>query len=216
MKDLTNAELRRYILNTPLVGQNAMRALFPGSNVYTLNFPIEGSILKTIIYILPAMNGKKKIKFAITASNEKDEMIRAVTPMEVYSVQKYIQNKDECLAWEYNPALDKQRAKAVSMYTGGLDMNNFVLHLYEYDMELPPFKEAYEKKMQKNKGVLFSRGTIGEWKFAHIQTNHPFPWMVLQAVAKREFGLKPVHVFFNGETKEHPKDFIIWCKPDVV
>lgn len=215
MKDLTSAELRRYILNTPLVGQNAMNALFPGSKVYTLNLPTESSILKTVIYILPVKGGKKIAKVAITATNDPDKMIRAVTSTEVYSVKDYIQNNDECLAWRFNPANETHRANVVGMYTGGLDMNNFVLHLYEYDMELPPFKEAYEKKMQKNKGMLFCRGTIGEWKFVRIQTKNPFPWMVLQAISKREFGNKPVHVFFNVETKEHPQDFIIWYKTGV-
>ena len=72
------------------------------------------------------------------------------------------------------------------------------------------FKVAYEKKLQKNKGFMYSRGTVGDWKFIHIQPQNPFPWMDLQAIAYREFKDCLSQVFINEENRVHPDHFVIW------
>ncbi|MGN1297485.1 MAG: hypothetical protein ACI4VH_03525 [Clostridia bacterium] len=212
MKDLKASELKRYKVRAPLETQIGFNTFFPGSKVSSFEFPIEKAILKTIVSEI----GKKSTRISISCYN--GEMMRAVLPSEVYLIRDYLQNADESLVWQYNPVEEKLRSSGFKAFTQkNFDMNSFVLHMHEFTGNLPPIKEAYSKKMQKNRGMFYSRGTIGEWKFIHIYVKNPFPWEILQKVAYKEFGTNLVQVFFNQETKkEHPKEFVIWYHPNAV
>lgn len=209
MKDLKSSELRRYKVQAPQETQVGFNNFFPGSKVSSFEFPHEDLILKTIV---SEVRNSKRI--SITCYNR--DVMRAVHPSEVYLTRDFLQNPEESLVWQYNPILHKLRSSGFRTLTQkNFDMNSFVLHVHEFTGQLPPFKEAYSKKMQKNRGMFYSRGTIEEWKFVHIQVKNPFPWEVLEKVSEKEFGNNLVQIFFNEETKkENQEEFIIWYHPN--
>lgn len=213
MKDLKSSELRRYKVQAPQETQVGFNNFFPGSKVSSFEFPNEDLILKTIV---SEVGKSKSTRISISCYNR--DTMRAVLPSEVYLTRDFLQNSDESLVWQHNPMIYNLRSLGFKKSKQkNFDMNSFVLHVHEFTGELPPFKEAYSKKMQKNRGMFYSRGTIGEWKFVHIHVKDPFPWEVLQKVAEKEFGGNLVQIFFNQETKEeNQEEFVIWYHPDAL
>lgn len=218
MKDLTSPELARFKPKFPTISKNHLQMISPESKAYTFDFPAddEETILRCIVstHKFSSDNGFNKI--TISAMNP--SMLRAVTPNELYKVKDYIMESTEHMVWKFNPSYEKSRAKLYRAVTNSdFDMNNFVLHLQQADDDIPcsdDFRIAYEKKLQKNKGFTYGRGTIGDWKFIHILTKNPFPWLDLQAIAYREFKDCLTQVFINEETRVHPDHFVIWYNPN--
>lgn len=217
MKNLNSKELKRYRVPPPPGTTAKVNTILKGTKVYSFEFPLfevpDGNpVLKTIV-LTNEMRGSCSAR--ITASvYTKGSMMRPITPSEVYLIKDALQNPGECLVWQYNPIREKLRASNFRAITGkDFDMNNFVLHMYQFDGRLPPLHYAYARKTQKNKGYVYCRGQIDGWKFVHVQTKDLFPWVILQKIADREFGNSLVQVFFNQETKEHPNEYVIWCKP---
>lgn len=214
MKDLETRELEQYKVQPPQETALGYSSLFTGSKVYSFEIPLKQEILRTIIAIC---KWKGSISSRISASihDENKTFRRIVNQNEVYVLKDYLLNEEECLVWQYNPIIEGLRAANYRQYTGrNFDMNDAILQLNEFKGSLPPFKEAYERKMQKNKGFFYGKGKHGEWEFVHMCTDKENPWSQLKQISKREFGNNLVQVFFNQETREHPDEFIIWYNPN--
>lgn len=214
MKNLESKELERHRIEPPEPTTAGFNAFFPGSKVYSFEFPVGDAKLTTII---TSSMWKGKISTRITASIHKtnNRKARAVKPSELYIYQAYLQNQDECLVWQHNPMLQRMRASVFQSVMGirqNVSMNNLILHTHEYSGEMPPLKEAYE--MQQETGKLYVKGKIAEWQFVHVYTKELLPWRTLEKIAEKEFGDKLTQVFFNQETREHPDEFIIWYHPN--
>lgn len=214
MKDLRSSELRRYRVPVPKETEIGLTTFFKGSKAYCFEIPTtKEEYLKVIISEINN-NGKTNTRMSITVIDNYGRTMRATMLEEVYKAREILQEPKESIVWQYNPMIETLRSVGFKKITGNnFDMNNFVLQMHQYDGELPPFEEAYNKKMQKNKGLFYSRGTIGEWKFIHILIKDVFPWAVIQKIADKEFKNNLVQIFFNAKTKEHPNEFIIWYNP---
>lgn len=219
MKDLTSPELARFKPKFPTFYENSLKKISPKSKAYTFDFPAddEGTVIRCIVSNHTFPNGDEFNKITVSAMNP--SILRSVTPKELYRIKDYIMENTEHMVWKFEPSFEKARSKMYrSAMSSDIDMNNFVLHLQQISNDMPSrddFKVAYEKKLQKNKGFLYSRGTIGDWKFIHILTKNPFPWMDLQAIAYREFKDCLTQVFINEETRVHPDHFVIWYNPKI-
>lgn len=212
MKDFKSPELKRFMVDNPA----EFGSLF-NSKVYTFDIPIDTESdehIHTIVSIHP-MQASEIIKISLSVGSHQN--VRALLEGEVYSVKDILLNPYETLVWQISYARENFRASAYRKFMNvDFDMCNFVLHMNQYNEEMPPFEKAYAKKLQKNKGFTYSRGTIGNWKFIHVYTKNPFPWMDLQAIAIREFGKNSItRVFFNEETQKHPCHFVIWDNPNL-
>ena len=214
MKNLESEELERYRIQAPQTMVEGFNALLPESKVYSFQFPVGDANLTTNVSICNDWRGK--VSTRISASiRDRHLRTRAVKPNELYIYQAFLQNPDECLVWQYNPMLQRMRASLFKSYMGlqaPIKMNNLILHTHEYNGQLPPLKEAYEKQLDG--GKLYVKGTIGEWQFIHVYTKEFLPWVTLEKIAEKEFGEKLVQVFFNRETSEHPDEFVIWYHPN--
>lgn len=215
MKDLNNFDLERFKSKNPAVSESALRALPFSLGVETFDFPTEDP--KTLIRCIVSTHQfrPRQTFHKITASVVAPNMMRAISPREIYIIKDYLLEKDESISWRYNPSSDRLReATFKSVMNTDYGMNNFVIHLQQYDDEVPDFEKAYSKKTQKNKSFTYSRGSIDNWKFIHVYTKNPFPWTELQAIAFREFGDTFVQVIMNEETRKYPDHYIIWYNPD--
>ena len=219
MKNLNSEGLLRYRVNSQEVNIPTSNVLLPNltAKIQLFAFPISESENENQPKLLTQVftyseNKEKKAEIAIAVIN--DSGIRTVASSEVYKVQERLQREEECFVWEYNQLREKLRSVGFKNLTGNnFDMNGSLQHFSEFNGKLPPLQEAYNKKVQKNKGYLYSRGTIGEWSFIHFQTKEPFPWETLKIISHKEFGTEAdIEVFFNYETKKHPADYIIWQK----
>lgn len=212
MKDLECLELRRYRVPAPIETEVGFKAFFPNSKVYSFEFPIEQATLKTIITTCKYMGIEST---RISASIFSEMMSCIAMPKNVYLIQEQLQNSDECIVWQYNPRLEMLRAQMYRVNTGrNFDINGTVLQLNQYDGEIPALKDAYESRMQKNRGFYYGKGRIGRWKFVHLKADSDFPWKTLQEISQREFGDNLTQMFFNEETKKHPGEFVLWYHPD--
>lgn len=219
MKDLNSEELLRYRVNSQEVNTASSNGLLANLNIstYLFAFPISESENENQRKLLAQLctyykSNEKKASLAIGA--DANGGIRTVTSSEVYKVQERLQREGECFVWEYNQLIEKLRSSSFKRLTGyKFDMSSTLQHFSEFNGKLPPLQEAYNKKVQRNEGYFYSRGTIGERKFIHLQTKEPFPWETLKFISSKEFGTEAyIEVFFNYETKKHPADYIIWQK----
>lgn len=213
MKDLGSQELQRYRVSVPLETRMGLQVFFPGAKVDSFEFPIQQAKLKTIVSTC-TFRGMESTRITASIQNPTLNMACIVTIDNVYFIQEQLQHSEECMVWQYNPVFEKMRAATFRATKGTeFDMNGVVLHLHEYVGEMPPLKEAYDAKMQKNRGFYYGKGALGEWRFVHVKADRDFPWKTLQEVSEREFGQNLVQVFFNKETKEHPDEFVLWYNP---
>ena len=216
MKDLK--QLEKYRVEAPRETVRGFNAIFLGEmETYSFEFPStefmssdlnEQQVIKTII----SVNRKTgKVQIAASVYNSK-QIMRSVTPNEMYTLKDYLLDPNENLVWYYDPRIDDIREVGFKVYTGQkFDMTNFVQHMLIFKKDYKTLlQEAYSKKVQKNKGYTYARGNVGENRYIHVQVKECFPWETLKIIAKREFGNRLVSVFFNEETKKHPNEYIIW------
>lgn len=220
MKDLNGAELKEFRVNAPAETQVGLNMVFGKTQVYSFEFPTKDSkILKTIVSFINRM-GETTVRISSSVYNQEgitDNVIdgmRRINMQDISLFKEYLQNEDETLVWQFIPQAEFLRAEGFRFFKGtDFDMTSFVIHFNEYTNELPDLQVALDKKVQKNKGYMYSRGSVGEWKFVHAHIEDESPWEKLKAISKREFGENMTQVFFNKQTMEHPNEYVIWYKP---
>ena len=212
MKDLSSPELKRFESDNPAM-QAGFNVISPNSSVHTFDFPIEDgdTVLHTIVSVHKYSSKGKFCKVSMSVMSP--SVLRAVSPSEVYMAKDKFLNHGEDLAWYYDPSREKRRARIfrATMNTS-FDMNNFVMHFSQYDGGSQPFTEVYTRylqKVQKNRGFMYCRGNFEGCKFILVKTDNPFPWMELQTISRKEFGMTPSIVIFNEETKKYPEHYVI-------
>lgn len=212
MKDLkNNPELKRYRTDPPIGMEELFRRLSAKSEVYAFEFPLEGEVLKTLILKNSIGRIGMHTKISVSIQSSDKSKMRPIYANEMYVLRNFLLNPDGTLVWQYSSKMDKIRSTGFRNATGNnFDMTDLVMQLMEFTGEMPPLEEAYAKKTQKNKGLIYSRGTIGNWRFVHASVPGPEPWIVLKKIADREFKSKTVFVLFNKETEKHPYEYILW------
>ena len=220
MKDLNGAELKQFRVNAPAETQVGLNMVFGKTQVSSFEFPTEDSkILKIIVSFLNRME-ETTVRISSSVYNKEAltenviDGMRKINMKDIALFKKHIQNEDETLVWQFIPQAEYLRGQGFRFFKGtDFDMTSFVIHFNEYTNELPDFEVAFDKKVQKNKGYMYSRGSVGEWKFVHALIEDEAPWEKLKAISKREFGDNMTQVFFNNKTMGRPNEYVIWYKP---
>lgn len=218
MKDPKSKELERF--QVPVLGNynvaTVTKHLFPNSNVLSFDFPsCDTEDTPTLLtFVTYTKEADENLLIRLTTVSHDSGVMRALSPSEIYTIQDRLMYPNETLVWMYHEKSQAVRSQFFKKATNSnFDMTNFVLHMSEYKAELPPLKEIYSKKVQKNRGYTYTRGTIRNWRYILVQTKNPFPWTEFQLITKREFGRSNFLVFFNEETKKHPNQYVVVENP---
>lgn len=207
MKDLRKDPILQRYRQEPLPEVKSLfQKLSDTCKLHEFAFPLKEEVIKTLISEDPRMYTQ------ISVSIQSSDKIRPISVPEIYLLKNFLLNPEESLVWTYRAEQDQKRSSGFRNVTGNnFDMTDLVIQLMEFTEEMPPLEEAYKKKVRKNKGFFYSRGTIGSWKFIHISLPGTEPWILLKEIADREFKKsKSVFLLFNEETKKHPYEYILW------
>lgn len=218
MKNLTSPELVRFQVDTSEEMKAAFREMDLDVPLYSYRFSLveENKEYITNVIVSPActVRGVTTTTHASFSSVLSDNL-KTVSAKQVYFATDFLMEKNETLAWYYDPESEHQRAAMFRLRRSvNYDMNEYVLHMEEYTGQIPPFEKVYQKRVHSNNGFKYSRGTIDNWTFILVRTKRRLPWLELKAISNMEFKGAKIMVLFNQTTKSHPDKYIIWRMPD--
>lgn len=217
MKNLDSARLKPYRIEDPPDMAIGFKTFFPGSKTYAFEFPMQENdvVLRTLISTYSFM-GLESTRISTSIRDVVRDTITTAGIKEIYQMQEYIQKSDECMVWQYEPALEKLRASGVKTMMGvDFNLRHCATQFLQYSGKLPPLKVAYETEMKKDGEFVCARGSVGDWKFVHVKVDPGFPWDTLQKIAQKVFRNNLVLVFFNEETKKHSEELVLWYNPSM-
>lgn len=214
MKNLDSARLKRYRVEDPALMAVGFKAFFPGSQVYTFEFPLkENMVLRTLIST-HFFYGVGSTRISASILNEKEEGMATAGIQEIYLLKDYIQYPDECMVWQLDAELQQMRVSTIKSAVGvDFDWRHCPLQFVQYSGEMPPLKNAYAAEMMENGQDTYCKGSEGKWRFVRLKINPEYPWEAVQEIARKVFKNNLVQVFFNEETRKHPDELILWYNP---